>query len=122
MVDLWLDAGAFIRPNRDGFYSLDLAPTFWQMLEQRGNEGLIANPMRVYQELANYGDSLADWAKERRDLGLFVVPDQNGQAEFTRVADYVTQNYQGHKAQKFFGVADPCVIAHAMAGNSTVVG
>ncbi|MCH8282335.1 MAG: DUF4411 family protein [Chloroflexi bacterium] len=122
MADFWLDAGVFIRPNRDGFYSLQLVPTFWQMLVQKAAEGTLASPMRVYQEIADYGDNLSAWANDHRDSGLFVVADQNVQAKFTQVADYVTQNYSGHKAQEFLGGADPWVIAHALADNSTIVG
>ncbi len=121
MPGYWLDADVFISPNRLGFYSLDLAPSFWQMLEQKSAEGILASPMRVYQELADYGDNLAAWAIERRDSGLFVLEDQDVQAVMTRVADYVIQNYQGHKAQEFLGGADPWVIAHALADNSVVV-
>lgn len=116
MADFRLDADAFIRPNRDGFYSLELAPTFWQILDQKAGAGLIASPMRVYQEITVYGDNLATWADDRRDSGLFVSPEQSVQAVFTEVADYVSENYQGHKAQEFLGGADPWVIAHADGG------
>jgi len=121
MPDYWLDADVFIRPNRLGFYSLDLARSYWEMLEQKAAEGIIASPMRVYRELADFGDNLSVWATERRDSGLFVVEDQDVQAAMTRVADYVVQNYQGYKAQEFLGGADPWVIAHAVANNSVVV-
>ena len=121
MADYWLDADIFIRPNRQGFYSLDLAPSYWEMLEQKAAEGILSSPMRVYQELADFGDNFSAWAVARRDSGLFVSEDQNVQAEMTRIADYVVQNYRGHKAQEFLGGADPWVIAHALADNSIVV-
>ena len=122
MPSFWLDADALIRPNRDGFYSLQLVPTFWQFLERKANEGVIAIPRRVYQELADYGDNLADWVSARQQSGLFVDPDQDVSVAMTRVSDYVVQNYQGYKAQEFLGGADPWVIAHAVAdGGSTIV-
>lgn len=121
MPEYWLDANVLIRPNREGFYSLQLAPTFWQLLERKAAEGILGVPMRVYQEIADYGDNLSAWADERRNSGMFVVEDRNVQSEMTRVADYVTQNYPAHKAQQFLGGADPWVIAHAIADNSIVV-
>lgn len=121
MPEYWLDADVFITPNRQGFYSLDLAPSYWEMLEKKASDGILASPMRVYQELADHGDNLSAWAINRRDSGLFVAEDQDVQAAMTRVADYVVQNYQGHKAQEFLGGADPWVIAHALSDNSIVV-
>ena len=121
MADFWLDTGVFIRPHRDEFYGFPLAPAFWEMLDQKAAEGIIASPGRVYQELANYADDLATWAAARRDSGLFVVPGQEVQEALTRVTDYVTQNYRGRKAAEFLGGADPWVIAHAMADNGVIV-
>lgn len=67
MPSFWLDADALIRPNREGFYSLQLVPSFWELLEQKANEGIIAIPRSVYQELSHYGDNLADWVNARQD-------------------------------------------------------
>ena len=121
MPEYWLDADVFISPNRQGFYSLDLAPSYWELLERKASDGILASPMRVYQELVDHGDSLSAWATDRRDSGLFIEEDQDVQAAMTRVADYVIQNYQGHKAQESLGGADPWVIAHALSDNSIAV-
>lgn len=102
MADFWLDANIYIRPHRDGFYGFPLAPTFWEMLEQKAVAGIIASPRRVYQELADYGDALADWATARRDTPLFVDPGSAVQAQLTQVADYVRGNYPGRKAAEFW--------------------
>ena len=121
MADFCLDTGVFIRPHREGFYGFPLAPTFWEMLEQKAVAGIIASPRRVYQELADYGDALADWAIARRDTPLFVAPGPAVQAQLTRVADYVRGNYPGRKAAEFLGGADPWVVAHAIADNAVIV-
>lgn len=121
MPEYWLDADVFISPNRQGFYSLDLAPSYWELLERKASDGILASPMRVYQELVDHGDNLSDWATDRRDSGLFIEEYQDVQAAMTRVADYVIQNYQGHKAQEFLGGADPWVIAYALSDNSIAV-
>ena len=121
MADFCLDSGVFIRPHRDGFYGFRLAPTFWELLEQRAAAGVVTSPRQVYQELTNYGDELADWAVGRRESGLFVDPNQQAQAAFTRVADYVNQNYPGRKAAEFLGGADPWVIALAIVQDASIV-
>ena len=121
MADFCLDTGVFIRPHRDGFYGFPLASGFWELLEQRAAAGIIASPRPVYQELADYGDALADWAAARRDTPLFVEPGPAVQAQLIRVADYVGGNYPGRKAAEFLGGADPWVIAHAIADNAVIV-
>ena len=121
MPAFWLDANVFITPNRLEYYSFELAPTFWQLLEQKANDGILASPTRVYDELVRRGDDLAKWAKARQNTSLFVEPDQSVQKAFTAVADYVMNNYQYHRAEEFLGGADPWVIAHAMVDNAKVV-
>ena len=121
MPTFWLDANVYIRPHREGFYSFGLAPTFWQLLEQKANEGVIASPRQVYTELAGFGDNLADWVIARQNSSLFVDASQLVQESVTRVADYIMQNYRGHRAEEFLGGADPWVIAHAIADNGIVV-
>lgn len=121
MADFWLDSDIFIRPHRDGFYGFQLAPAFWGLLEQKAAEGVVVSPRPVYQELADYGDALADWVTARRDTPLFVEPGPAAQAQLTRVADYVRENYPGRKAAEFLGGADPWVIAHTLADNAVIV-
>ena len=121
MPDFCVDANTFIRPYREGFYSFQLAPTFWQLLDEKAATGVIASPRRVYQELADYDDNLANWAIERRASGLFVDPVQEVQEAFTPVADYVKENYRGRKSGEFLGGADPWVIAQAIADNAVIV-
>ena len=121
MVDYWLDANVFIRPQRDGFYSFRLAPSFWNLIEEKSALGTLASPRQVYAELANFMDELSVWSNARRDSSMFVDPSLEVQETFTKVADYVNQNYPGRKVAEFLGGADPWVIAHAITDNATIV-
>jgi len=121
MARFWLDANVFIRPQREGFYGLRLAPSFWRLIEDRSALGTLASPRQVFVELANFMDELSAWANERRDSGLFVDPSQEDQENLTKVADYVNQNYPGRKAAEFLGGADPWVIAHAITDAGIIV-
>lgn len=121
MPAFWLDTSVLIRPNREGFYSFALAPTFWETIQRRSANGELSIPREVCNELINRGDDLASWAEERENSGLFVDPDQSVQDSLTQVSDYVVANYIDHRAQEFLGGADPWVIAHAIVDGARIV-
>ena len=88
MADFWLDADVFIE-SKNGLYGFDLVPGFWQLLDQKANEGVIASSTMVYDEIVTGNDDLASWARERRNMGLFVEPDEPVQATLREIADFV---------------------------------
>ena len=63
----------------------------------------------------------AEWAGEREASAMFVEPDADTQTAFRDVAQYVSQRYDPNQARKFLAVADPWLIAHAMASGGKVV-
>lgn len=123
MVEYELDANIFIE-SKNGPYSFDLAPGFWNFLDQQVAQRRIRASMRVYDELVeNYhNDELTKWVKDRRDSGLFREPDSYVTGRYTRIIDYVMENdVYGHEHKiAFLEKADPWVIAHAEAFNLTV--
>lgn len=121
MVDFWLDSGVFIAPSREGYYDFDLAPTYWQFLERKADEGVMASIRKVCDELLRRRDNLSNWVDARRYSSLFQDPDEQVQNEYTRVADYVMANYRQHRAEEFLGGADPWLIAHAIASEGEIV-
>ncbi|MDP3063556.1 MAG: DUF4411 family protein [Chloroflexota bacterium] len=121
MAQYWLDAMVFISPNQQGYYSFDLAPTFWQLLEQKAKDGILASTRKVCDELTRRRDSLSVWVDARKSSSLFVDPDQQVQEAYKKVADYVVSNYKYHRAEEFLGGADPWLIAHAMIDKAKVV-
>ena len=121
MPDFWLDADSLIRAKR-GPYGFDIAPGFWDFLEERGKEGIIASTIVVYRELQDGGeDDLLEWARKQKDNGFFIEPDLSVQAVFRKIADYVSNNYPQYNASEFLDDADPWLIAHAKAYGGRVV-
>ncbi len=116
-----MDTNSFITP-KNGPYSFDIAPGFWTFLEQKASEGIIASSTLVYDELINHSeDDLIQWAKERKDSGLFVAPGVIVQTVFREIADFVQKNYEPHQAAEFLHGADPWLIAHPKAYGGKIV-
>jgi hypothetical protein len=116
----WIDADVYIQANR-GLYSFEIAPPFWEWLEQCGNAGIVKSPMMVYKELARGNDKLAEWAKARRADGFFVEADESVQKAVGRMADFVKAKFIQPKYLDFLSGADPWLVAHASVGGGIVV-
>jgi hypothetical protein len=100
---------------------MDIVPAFWSWLDQQFDAGVIYSSLFVYDELTDGSDDLAEWAKFRKDSGMFVPPSDMVQATFRQIADYVNANFPQPQAQVFLDGADPWVIAEAKVGNAIVV-
>ena len=121
MPDFWLDSNVFIE-GKKGPYAFDIAPRFWALIDELIDDGQMACPLLVYDELLEVQDDLAGWAKERRKSGLFTLPDAAVQVAYKDVVDHVRQSYPDNQARRrFLDRADPWVIAHAISGSGTVV-
>ena len=121
MTDYWLDTNVFVQGSR-GPYGFDIAPTFWELLDDLVADGRIASPVRVYDELFDGHDELVAWARTRRASGLFVEPDVAVQVSFREVVEYVKTRYRPiRETHRFLDKADPWVIAHAHAKGGKVV-
>jgi hypothetical protein len=119
--DYWLDSDVLIE-SKKRWYSFQIAPGFWEFLDQEANAGHIAASSRVYHEIVDEtDDDLADWAKNRRGPPLFIDPDAAVQAALTEIVDYVHATYPPVHAQRFLSGADPWIIAHAKVHGGTVV-
>jgi len=115
-----LDTNVFIQA-KNGPYGLDIVPSFWEFLDDQADEEAICSSKVVYEELARGEDDLADWVKDRKDGGMFVEPDEEIQAVFANIADYVENKYANHQARPFLDDADPWVIAQAKVEGAVVV-
>ncbi len=120
MPRYWLDSNVFIQA-KNGPYGFDILPDFWIWLEQQAALGILCSSMKVYDELTAGNDELETWVRERKDSGLFVLPDASVQAKFGEIADYVNGHYDNANCGLFLGRADPWVIAHASQDGATVV-
>lgn len=115
-----LDANVFIQA-KNGPYGMDIVPSFWQFLDEQADAEAICSSKEVYEELANGDDDLAIWAKDRKDGGMFVEPDEKTQAVFADIADFVIERYVNHQARLFLDGADPWIIAQAKVEGAVVV-
>ena len=119
MVDYWLDSDALIRAKRDG-YGFDLAPSFWEFIERKVDEGVMRSPAAVYPELRDGKDELAEWAKKMEHI-LFVDPDQEVQKKYGVIADYVQEHCRQPWGKEFLAGADAWLIAHASFSGGVIV-
>jgi hypothetical protein len=124
MAKFWLDTSVFITAA-SGNLAFDLRPEFWETLESDAKNDLIASPMFVYREIVDLSgrdDELARWAlRMKAGCPLFVEPDESSVDAFTQIANYVHQFADPSEGDEFLNVADPWVIAHALAGGTVVV-
>ena len=119
--DFWFDTDSFVTPSRgpDRFSTL---PRFWEFLELKASEQVIASSELVLNELLRSKDELAAWAKKQQGT-LFLIPDQDVQGVFSQIAENVKNNkrFAACQVDKFLKDADPWVIAHAKALGGRVV-
>ena len=82
----------------------------------------MACPIQVYQELLDGQDEIVNWARERKNSGMFVDPSITVQKEVRGVVSYVVRSYPDNQARRrFLRRADPWIIAHAIAEGGVVV-
>lgn len=120
MPDFWLDSDSLVTPYR-GPYRFSTVPRFWDFLEQKAEEQVVASSYYVLRELTE-GDELEVWAK-RVDTKLFLIPDDAVTRAYSLVVNNVmqTQRYAAHHVAAFLDGADPWIIAHALAKGGRVV-
>lgn len=118
-----LDANVFIEA-KGRYYSFDICPGFWTWINRQfpiGDD--VASIVKVYDELTDGNDTLAEWIKNRKNDGFFLsVSDESTQSAFKEIATTV-QNGPCTAAAKanFLSKADPWLIAKALAIGATVV-
>ncbi|OGV70395.1 MAG: hypothetical protein A2283_18970 [Lentisphaerae bacterium RIFOXYA12_FULL_48_11] len=110
-----LDSGVFIEGwNR--YYSMDLCPEYWDILNTLALKGQVFSPVEVKREIDKTDDGLKEWVKHRSHFFKEITtPVQERlrkiMASHGRLVDSIKQR----------SVADPWVIAFAMAEGAIVV-
>jgi hypothetical protein len=120
VANYWLDSTVFIEA-KNGAYGFDIVPGFWEWIEQQSAAKVLSSSTLVHDELVEGNDQLARWTKERKDSGLFVVPNETVQKVMTDIADFVSASYDGANATLFLEGADAWTIAHAAIDGAVVV-
>ena len=111
-----LDADSFIRSKRE-HYAFDICPGFWDALLQASGHGRVVSIAAIRTELLRGKDALANWVKDSVPENVFEAVEIDGGGDaYRRVADWVenSQQYSRAAKQKFFGDADPLLVAAAI--------
>ena len=101
------------------YYSPDLCPDYWKILNQLGSQDIIFIPHIVSDEITRTHDDLAAWLKSSN------IPVYKNDGQVTQCLKNIYTANPDHKflvsENKKHSLADPWVIAHAMNQNATVV-
>ena len=115
-----LDADVFIRA-KNLHYGFDFCPAFWEWLVAKNSAGRLFSIEKVGDEIQAVADELSGWA-EARGPGFFLRPDTTVFPALATVSNWATgQQYEPSAVSAFLQVADYYLVAHAKAGNHTVV-
>lgn len=115
-----LDADVFIRA-KNLHYGLDFCPAFWEWLVVENAAGRLFSIEKVGDEVQAVGDELSDWA-EARGTGFFLRPDAGVFPALAAISTWAAgQRYEPAAVNAFLQVADYYLVAHARAGDHTVV-
>ena len=115
-----LDANVFISA-KNLHYGLDFCPAFWDWIIENNESGRVFSIEKVGDEVLALADELSDWA-EARGTGFFLRPDAEVFPALAAVSNWANgQRYEPSAVSTFLQVADYYLVAHALAGQYTVV-
>jgi hypothetical protein len=117
-----LDANVFIEAKRR-YYAFDLCPGFWECLKAHHAEGRIYSIDRIFNELADGADDLADWATEMPSGYFLSTEDESVTDGYREVVSWVNGQKQFKEEVKaeFLAIADGWLIAYAKQKGMVVV-
>jgi hypothetical protein len=115
-----LDANVFISA-KNLHYGLDFCPAFWDWVIAHNGSGGVFSIEKVGNEVLALGDELSAWA-DARGAGFFLRPDADVFPALAAVSAGASgQRYEPSAISTFLQVADYYLVAHALAGQHTVV-
>lgn len=101
------------------YYSPNYCQSYWDVLNDLGNQGIIFIPEMVYEEITRTDDDLSEWLKSS------MIEVKTIDAEVTNCLKNIYSADSNHKhmvdSKKGRSLADPWVIAHAMKEQAIVV-
>lgn len=113
-----LDTNFFIE-GWNKYYSPDFCSSYWKIVEKLGSKGVLFVPQEVKKEIDKVDDKLKEWFKDKSFLVKKI--DVN-------VQKCLKQLYAKDESHKYLAnnvkarsLADPWVVAHAMAERAVVV-
>jgi rRNA-processing protein FCF1 len=118
MIKYCLDANFFVQ-GWNKYYSPDFCSGYWDIIDNLGKNGIVFIPQEVISELQKKDDNLKKWLKNKKHLEHKIDLNVQNCLKELYIAD------PSHKlltnSEKNRSMADPWVIAHAMAQNAIVV-
>lgn len=101
------------------YYSLDIAPAFWDFLIDTAENGIIQSIDRVYDEILKGNDDLAGWVKNSFPFAFVNTKnDSDVLNNYGKLINWAYKHSQFNQAAKdeFTRVenADPWIISYAM--------
>ena len=115
-----LDANVFISA-KNLHYGLDFCPAFWDWIIAHNASGVVFSIEKVGDEVPALGDELSNWA-DARGTGFFLRPVADVFPALAAVSAWASgQGYEPSAVSTFLQVADYYLVAHALAGQHTVV-
>jgi hypothetical protein len=120
-----IDADALIAPYQN-FYPFDIFPDIWDFFAQSITSKRIIILDKVYDEIAKGGDSLSKWLDTVKDIEQFGIRDGVIINNYSKILNYIQNSplYQKDEALNSWSsntVADPWIIAVALANSFTVI-
>lgn len=112
-----LDTNVFIEAWNK-YYAIDFAAPYWSKLDELARTGVVFATEEVKREIWKTDDELRSWLEPRE---YFFKPIDNLVIECLQTIYKNSDNRRLVDSSKFRSVADPWVIAHAMAEKATVV-
>ncbi|MBN1505968.1 MAG: DUF4411 family protein [Sedimentisphaerales bacterium] len=112
-----LDTNVFIQAW-DKYYAIDFAAPYWDKLDELARSGVIFATEEVKREIWKTDDDLKSWLEPRE---YFFRPIDAMVIECLQTIYKNENNRRLVDSSKFRSVADPWVIAHAMAEKAVVV-
>lgn len=94
-----LDANVFIEA-KNRYYDFDICPGFWEWIDGAVRLDKVASITRVYDELKEGGDTLAEWVKDRYSNGLF-LDDSKGDKPMPHITGITPDQATGEVAELF---------------------
>jgi len=118
MIKYCLDANFFVQ-GWNKYYSPDFCSGYWDIIDSLGKSGRVFIPQEVMNELQRKDDNLKKWLKDKKHLEHKI--DLNVQNCLKKMYNADPSHKLLTNSEKNRSMADPWVIAHAMAENAIVV-
>lgn len=112
-----LDTNVFIEAWNK-YYAIDFAAPYWGKLDELAHTGVVFATEEVKREIWKTDDNLKSWLEPR---GHFFRPIDSAVIGCLKLIYENQSNRRLVDSSKFRSVADPWVIAHAMAEKAVVV-